>query len=178
MFSHSSNSCTTPQCRSCRSKDHPTEDHLTDTPLWCVNCKGNHDSLHKECNTHRIRLGLKPIPNKNMDTNKRTQNNSSKDPHPGLNQRGKEKGKGKEREPPQERDLISENIGLSNDNMSLLANNPSWIEQCKHTAKLIHNQAKDKLTIKIPPQGKPNNTPTPKLGPKMEIDKPTATSSQ
>src|SRR5258708_38712192 len=61
---------TTPQCRSCRSKDHPTKDHLTDTPLWCINCKGNHNSLHKECNTHRIRLGLKPIPNKNADTSK------------------------------------------------------------------------------------------------------------
>ena len=79
MFSHASNSCTTPCCRSCRSKDHTTDDHPPDLPTQCVNCKGNHDSWFKECNTCRIRLGLKPIPHKNMDTHKKSQNNSAKD---------------------------------------------------------------------------------------------------
>ncbi len=83
---------------------------------------------------------------------RRTQNNSGKELHLGPNQRRKEKEKGKERELPQERDPISENISLSDSNItSLPANNPSWTEQHEHTAKLIHNQAKDKLTIKIPP---------------------------
>ncbi len=34
--------------------------------------------------------------------------------------------------------------------MGLLANNPSQTEQHEHMAKLIHNQAKNKLIIKIP----------------------------
>ena len=51
MFSHALNSCTTPQCLLCRAKDHTTEEHQTNTPLQCVNCKGNHASSHKECNT-------------------------------------------------------------------------------------------------------------------------------
>src|SRR5260370_35974012 len=31
MFSHATNSCTTPQCLSCGMKDHSTDDHPTDT---------------------------------------------------------------------------------------------------------------------------------------------------
>ena len=170
MFSHASNSCTTPCCLSCGSKDHPTEEHPLDAPLWCVNYKGNHNSSYKECNTCRVRMGLKPVPHKNTDTPKKSQNNSDKDCSPGSNQRRKEKRK--DREIPQERDPITKNISLSNtDITTLLANNPSWIEQQEHTAKLIHNQAKDRLMIKILAHGKPNNTPTTKSRSEMEVNK-------
>src|SRR5258708_26032414 len=179
MFSHTSNSCTTPWCRLCGSKDHSTDNHPTDAPLHCINCKGNHDSSHKECNTQRIRLGLKPIPHKNIDTNKKAQNNPDKNQPPRPNQRRKENEKGKERESLRERDPITKNIGLSNDDITaLLANNPSQTKQHEHMAKLIHNQAKDKLTIKIPARGKPTNTPAPKPGSEMEVDEPTASHSQ
>src|SRR5258708_26918910 len=54
MFSHTSNSCTAPCCLSCGAKDHLTEDHPTDSPLRCINCKGNYASSHKQCNMHSI----------------------------------------------------------------------------------------------------------------------------
>ncbi len=128
MFSHTSNSCTTPCCLSCGSKDHPTEEHPSDAPPQCVNCKGNHNSSYRECNTCRVRMGLKLVPHKNADTPKKPQNNSNKDHSPRSNQRSKEKGKN--RETPQERDPITENISLSNADITvLLANNPSQIKQ-------------------------------------------------
>src|SRR5258706_7634112 len=126
MFSHASNSCTTLRCLQCRAKDHSTDEHTDDTPLRCVNCKDNHASTHKECNTCHIRLGLKPIPHKNKGTQKKNQPNSNKDQHPRPNQRRKEKGKGKERETAQASEPVSDNIGLSNaDITTLLENNPT-----------------------------------------------------
>src|SRR5260221_14760905 len=108
-------------------------------------------------------MGLKPVPQKNSDPPKKSQNNYDKDQQSRPSQKQKEKEKGKERETTQERDPITKNIGLSNADITmLLAKNPSQIEQCKHTAKLIHNQVKDKLTIKILAHGKPHNTHTPK----------------
>jgi len=71
-------------------------------------------------------LGLKPIPHKNEGSQKKNQPNSNKDQHPRPNQRRKEKGKGKERETTQERELVTDNISLSNTNITtLLANNPT-----------------------------------------------------
>ena len=128
-----------------------TEDHLTNTPLRCINCKGNHASSHKECNTCRIRLGLKPIPHKTEGTHKKNTTNHSQNQPPKLNHKRKEKGKGKDTESPNDRDPSTRDIRLSStDITSLLANNPTRSEQHEHTVKLIHNQAKEKLIIKIP----------------------------
>src|SRR5258708_2164867 len=44
MFSHASNSCTTPRFLLCGSKEHPTDEHPTDDSPQCLNCQGNHAS--------------------------------------------------------------------------------------------------------------------------------------
>ena len=171
MFSHASNSCTTPCCLLCGSKDHQTDEHPDDLPQWCVNCKGNHTSSHKECNTQCIRLGLKPIPHKNETAHKKNQPGTKKDQPPRTSQKRKEKGKGKESEHMCDNDPVTENIGLlSADITSLLTNNPTWSEQHEHTAKLIHNQAREKLTIKLPAHGKPNNSLLARTKSEMDVD--------
>ncbi len=171
MFSHATNSCTTPQCLLCGSKDHHSGDHPEDTPECCVNCKGNHASSHKECNTCHIRLRLKPIPHKSENTQKKNQLNHKKDLPTRPNQKRKEKGKGKENDCTCDNNPITENIGLSNaDITSLLANNPTRSEQREHMAKLIHNQAKEKLTIKIPACGKVGNATLAGTESEMDID--------
>src|SRR6266436_5009596 len=107
-------------------------------------------------------MGLKPIPAKSENTHKKNQNNQSQEQPQKINHNRKEKGKRKEIEPTQDTALPTENIGLLNANITtLLANNPSQVEQHEHTARLIHNQAKEKLTIKILAHRKQNNqTPT------------------
>jgi len=45
-------------------------------------------------------------------------------------------------------------------------------------AKLIHNQVKDKLTIKILACGKPHNTLATKSGSEMEVNKLTSANAQ
>ncbi len=92
MFSHALNSCTMPRCLLCGAKDHSTEDHLTDANLRCINCKGNHASSHKECNTHHIRLGLKPIPHKAEGQHRKTPTNHNHNQPPKPNSRKKGKG--------------------------------------------------------------------------------------
>src|SRR5260370_29111096 len=61
MYSHHTSSCRQPRCMVCSSKSHDTEDHLMTEAVKCVNCKGDHLSDHKACNTRHICLGLKPI---------------------------------------------------------------------------------------------------------------------
>ncbi len=96
-----------------------------------------------------------------------------------MNHKRKEKGKGKDTESPHDRDPSTGDIGLSSANItSLLANNPTRSEQCEHTVKLIHNQAKEKLTIKIPAQGKPGNPPPAGTGTEMDVDDHTPSTSQ
>ncbi len=110
------------------------------------------------------------------NTNKKTQN---KEQLPKLNQRRKEKGKEKERETPQDNNLLSKNLGLSNDDITmLLASNVSQMEQHKHTAKIIHNQAKEKLTIKIPARVKSSNPPLDRTSSEMEVDDHSQSPSQ
>ena len=87
MYSHVSNSCTSLQCMACGSKEHPTKEHPSDTPLRCINCKGNHNSSHRECNTQRVRMGLKPVPCKNSDTPKKPQHNYNKDQQSRISQK-------------------------------------------------------------------------------------------
>src|SRR5260370_25474457 len=62
MYSHHMSSCRQPRCMVCSSKSHDTEDHPAAEGPRCVNCKWDHPSDHKACNTRHIQLGLKPIP--------------------------------------------------------------------------------------------------------------------
>ncbi len=121
-------------------------------------------------------MGLKPIPHQGTNTNKKTQN---KEQLPKLNQRRKEKGKEKERETPQDNNPLSKNLGLSNDDITmLLASNMSQMEQHKHVAKIIHNQAKEKLMIKIPARVKSSNPPLDRTSSEMEVDDHSQSPSQ
>ena len=148
-------------------------------PPQCINCKGSHASSHKECNTRQIRMGLKPIPAKSENTHKKNQNNQSQEQPQKMNHRRREKGKGKEIESTWDTAPPTENIGLSNaDITSLLANNLSQVEQCKHTARLIHNQAKEKLTIKILACRKQNNQTPTGTGLEMDVDDHQMSNSQ
>src|SRR5258708_35295133 len=124
----------------------------------------------------RIRMGLKPIPHQGTNANKKTQN---KEQLLKPNQRRKEKGKEKERETPQDNNLLSENLGLSNNEITmLLASNVSQTEQHEHIAKIIHNQAKEKLTNKIPAQVKLTNPPLDRTSSEMEVDDHSQSPSQ
>src|SRR5258705_8073185 len=51
MFLHWTSSCRQPRCTLCSSKSHDMEDHPPNEKLKCINCKGEHPSNHKACNT-------------------------------------------------------------------------------------------------------------------------------
>ena len=72
-------SCRQPRCILCSSKTHHTDKHPPDEKLKCVNCKGEHLSNHKACNTRWIRLGLKPIPTTSEKSQQRNIKNKVKD---------------------------------------------------------------------------------------------------
>jgi len=101
------------------------------------------------------------------NTNKKTQN---KEQLPKLNQRRKEKGKEKERETPQDNNLLSKNLGLSNDDITMLL--------ASNVSQMIHNQAKEKLTIKIPARVKSSNPPLDRTSSEMEVDDHSQSPSQ
>ena len=54
MYSHWMSSCRQPRCMLCSSKTHNTDEHPSEEKLKCINCKGDHPSNHKLCNTRRI----------------------------------------------------------------------------------------------------------------------------
>src|SRR5258708_10901613 len=94
-------SCRQPRCMLCSSKSHDMDDHPSNEKLKCVNCKGEHPSDHKLCNTRQIQLGLKLIPNMG-----------------GKPQQRKPKDKGKEQEISLRKLMTTDkqlNIGLTGD---------------------------------------------------------------
>ena len=72
MFSHRTASCNQPRCLTCGSKTHDSDNNPPEEKPNCVNCKKEHPSTHKECNTHGNHMGLKPIP---------TEKHTTKDTH-------------------------------------------------------------------------------------------------
>src|SRR5260370_19869646 len=103
MFSHRTSSCRQPRCITCSSKTHNTEDHPANEKPRCVNCKGDHPSDHKACNTRQIRLGLKPIPTAHNKPQGKTG----------------PKGKGCETQPePATTTAVHLDVGLTNDEIS------------------------------------------------------------
>src|SRR5260370_7301378 len=63
MYSHHTTSCKQPRCMVCSLKEHDMEEHPPSKGPKCINCKQDHPTNHKACNTRHIQLGLKPIPN-------------------------------------------------------------------------------------------------------------------
>ncbi len=84
MFSHQTASCRQLRCLTCASKDHNTDEHPAEEKPKCINCKGDHTSNNKECNTRRNSLGMKPIPVKtNLNQNRpRPKGKNHADPQP------------------------------------------------------------------------------------------------
>ena len=131
MYLHWTSSCRQPRCTLCSSKSHDTEDHPPDDKLKCINCKGEHPSNHKACNTRRIRLGLKPIPT----TQEKTQQN-------------KPKIKGKGQENPLGKVATTEQIdvGLTGEEISnIMKVGDSHQARKEHTTKFIQSHTMNKM---------------------------------
>ncbi len=54
MYSHCTSSCKQPRCMVCSSKEHDMEEHPPSEGPKCINCKQDHPSDHKACNTRCI----------------------------------------------------------------------------------------------------------------------------
>ena len=125
----------------CSDKAHDTDEHPASQEPKCVNCKGEHPSNYKACNTRHIRMGLKPIPSTHEKP-----------------QQPKSKSKGKEHETNPEEQL---NIRLTDKEISNIMKAGSSPQTRKeNTAKYIQSQAMDKL-IKKPTGKKPQEAPDP-----------------
>ncbi len=75
--------CDTPTCLKCRGRDHATNSHPADAPLWCINCKKEYTSNYVNCNHRRHLLGLNPLadtPEAQTATKKTSRNAGKKTP--------------------------------------------------------------------------------------------------
>ena len=147
MFSHQMLSCRQPQCTTCSSKSHNTDDHPPNEKPKCINCKGEHPSNHKACNTRWIRLGLKPIPS------------SWEKPQP-----IRPKNKGKDQETTPEKLTSTEpklDVGLMGNEISnIIKVGESHQTHKENTAKFIQLHVMDKLNCNpMPNKSQPTLDP-------------------
>src|SRR5260370_15682642 len=129
----------------CSSKSHDTDEHPASEEPKCVNCKGDHPSDYKACNTRCICLGLKPIP---------TAWNKA--------QHSKEKSKGKGHEIATGQSTAREeqlNIGLTDEDISnIMKSGNSPQARKENTAKFIQSHMNN---LNKPAEKKPQNMPDP-----------------